>query len=61
MLNKLQGPTTDLATNALPQISSAAGELQTAAQSLNRLVNELQTSPRGALGKSAGEEMKVKP
>jgi phospholipid/cholesterol/gamma-HCH transport system substrate-binding protein len=61
MLNKLQGPTTDLATNALPQISSAAGDLQTAAQSLNRLVNELQTSPRGALGKSVGEEMRVKP
>jgi phospholipid/cholesterol/gamma-HCH transport system substrate-binding protein len=61
MLNKLQGPTTDLATNALPQISSAAGELQTAAQSLNRLVNDLQTSPRGALGKPAGAEIEVKP
>jgi len=61
MIDKLQGPTSDFATNGLPQITAAVVELQTAAQSLNRLVNEVQASPSSALGKPAGEEMKVKP
>jgi phospholipid/cholesterol/gamma-HCH transport system substrate-binding protein len=61
MIDKLQGPTADFANNGLPQITSAIVELQTAAQSLQRLVNEIQRSPSGALGKPAAEEVKVKP
>ena len=61
MVDKLQGPTADLANNGLPQITSAVVELQRAAESLQRLVNEIQRSPSGALGKPAAEEMKVKP
>jgi phospholipid/cholesterol/gamma-HCH transport system substrate-binding protein len=61
MIDKLQGPTTDFATNGLPQITAAVIELQQTAQSLTRLVDELQTSPASALGKPAGEEIKVKP
>ena len=61
MVDKLQGPTSDFANNGLPQITAAIVELQTAAQSLQRLVNEIQRSPSGALAKPASEEVKVKP
>jgi len=61
MIDKLQGPTSDFATNGLPQITSAVIELQSAAQSLSRLVNEIQSSPPSVLGKPAGQEIKVKP
>ena len=61
MVDKLQGPTADFASNGLPQITAAVVELQSAAQSLQRLVNEIQRSPTGALGKAAAEEVKVKP
>ncbi|HEX5263935.1 MAG TPA: MlaD family protein [Phenylobacterium sp.] len=61
MIDKLQGPTTDFANNGLPQITASIYELQRAAQSLERLVNEIQKSPTGALGKGPAEEVKVKP
>ena len=61
MVDKLQGPTADFANNGLPQITSAVVELQRAAESLERLVNEIQKSPTGALGKPPAEEVKVKP
>lgn len=61
MVDKLEGPTSDFATNGLPQISSAVIQLQQAAESLQRLVDDVQSSPTGALGKAPAEEMKVKP
>jgi phospholipid/cholesterol/gamma-HCH transport system substrate-binding protein len=61
MIDKLQGPTSDFANNGLPQITAAVVELQRAAESLERLVSEIQRSPTGALGKPAAEEVKVKP
>lgn len=53
MIARLQAPTTDFATNGLPQITAAVIQLQSAAESLERLVNEVQSSPTGALGKAA--------
>jgi phospholipid/cholesterol/gamma-HCH transport system substrate-binding protein len=61
LMAKLQAPTTDFATTGLPQITAAVIELQSAAESLERLVNEIQRSPSAALGKPAAKEMKVKP
>lgn len=61
MIDKLQGPTSDFANNGLPQITASVYELQKAAQSLERLVNEIQKSPSGALGKGPAGELKVKP
>jgi phospholipid/cholesterol/gamma-HCH transport system substrate-binding protein len=61
MIDKLQAPTADFANNGLPQITAALVELQRAAESLERLANEIQRSPTGALGKPAAEEVKVKP
>ncbi len=59
MISRLQAPTTDFATNGLPQITAAVIQLQSAAESLERLVNEVQASPTGALGKARGEDLKV--
>lgn len=61
MVGNLEGPTQDFATNGLPQITAAVIELQNAAKSLQGLLNEVQSSPTGALGKPAGEDIKVKP
>jgi len=59
MIDRLQAPTADFATNGLPQITAAVIQLQNAAESLERLVNEVQSSPTGALGKGRAEEVKV--
>ena len=61
LMAKLQAPTTKFATTGLPQITAAVIDLQNAAESLERLVNEIQRSPTGALSKPAAEEVKVKP
>jgi phospholipid/cholesterol/gamma-HCH transport system substrate-binding protein len=61
LMDKLEGPTSEFATNGLPQITASVLELQQAAQALQRLLNDIQSSPTGALGKAAGEEVKVKP
>jgi phospholipid/cholesterol/gamma-HCH transport system substrate-binding protein len=61
LIDKLQGPTADFANNGLPEITNAIVELQRAAESLERLVSEIQKSPTGVLGKAAAEEVKVKP
>ncbi|THD78236.1 MAG: MCE family protein [Phenylobacterium sp.] len=60
MIDKLQGPTSDFATNGLPQITSTVVQLRSAAEALERLVNEVETSPTGALSKAPAEDVKVK-
>jgi phospholipid/cholesterol/gamma-HCH transport system substrate-binding protein len=60
-LGKLQGPTTDFATNGLPRISSAIVSLQTAAESLNRVINDIEQNPQGILNKPPAKEIKVNP
>jgi len=59
MISRLQGPTADFATNGLPQVTGAVIQLQSAAESLERLINEVQSNPTGALGKAKAEEVKV--
>jgi len=61
LMAKLQGPTSEFATTGLPQITAAVIQLQSATEALERLVNEIQRSPTGALGKGAADEIKVKP
>jgi phospholipid/cholesterol/gamma-HCH transport system substrate-binding protein len=61
MVEKLQGPTSDFAANGLPQVTAAVIQLQQSAQALERLVNEVQSSPSSVIGKPAAQEMKVKP
>ena len=61
LVDKLQGPTSDFATNGLPEITQSVIELQSSARALERLLDDIQSNPSGALGKSTGEEIKVKP
>ena len=61
LMDKLQGPTTDFANNGLPQVTSAVIQMRSAAQALERLVNEIEASPTGTLGKAPSEDVKVKP
>ncbi|HET6970465.1 MAG TPA: MCE family protein, partial [Phenylobacterium sp.] len=59
MIARLQGPTSDFATNGLPQVTAAVIQLQSAAESLERLVNDIEASPTSTLGKGAAQEVKV--
>jgi len=61
MIGQLQGPTSDFAANGLPQLTEAVGSLKTTADSLDRLLREVEANPRGAVGKAPAQEMKVKP
>ena len=61
LIGKLEGPTTDFATNGLPQLSSAIGSLQTATESLNRVLNEAERSPGALISKPPSKEIEVKP
>lgn len=61
MIATLKGPTSDFATNGLPQIQSAVTSLQGAAESLERLANEIESSPRALISKQPSKEIKVKP
>jgi phospholipid/cholesterol/gamma-HCH transport system substrate-binding protein len=60
MLAKLQGPTSDFATNGLPQLTATITSLQQTSRSLDTLARELQQSPQGALAKPPAKELKVK-
>jgi len=60
MLNGLKGPTTDFAKNGLPQLTATVSSLRQAADSLNRLSNELEQSPQGVLSKGPDKEVQVK-
>jgi phospholipid/cholesterol/gamma-HCH transport system substrate-binding protein len=59
MLDRLRAPTTDFATHGLPQITQSLIQLQSTAESLERLLNDIQSSPAGALAKPSANEVKV--
>jgi len=61
LIAKLQGPTADFANTGLPQLTSAVASLREAAESLNRLSNELEQSPQGVLSRGPAKEVQVKP
>jgi phospholipid/cholesterol/gamma-HCH transport system substrate-binding protein len=61
MVSRLEGPTSDFASTGLPQLSSAIVTLQSAAESLDRLVGEVEQNPRGLVGKAPAKEVEIKP
>ena len=61
MVAKLQGPTTDFATNGLPQLTATMGSLQRATDNLNGLLSDVRNDPRGLVGKPPAKEVEVKP
>lgn len=60
-LGKLQGPTTDFATTGLPRISAAIIALQQAAESLSRVVDDIERNPQGIIGKAPAKQVELKP
>ena len=61
MIGRLQGPTTDFATNGLPQLTSTIASLQQTSEQLNGLIADVRKSPSGLLSKPPAKEVKVKP
>jgi|SRR5579871_157172 len=61
MISKLEGPTSDFANNGLPQLTATVESLRRAADSLDRLSNQLQSSPQGLLNKPPPKQVEVKP
>ncbi len=60
-LAAVKGPAGDFATNTLPQVQQTIVSLQGTADSLNRLVNEIEQSPQQLLAKEPSKEVQVKP
>lgn len=60
-VDKLQGPTSDFATNGLPRISEAIVALQRAAESLDRVVQDIESNPQGVIAKPPARERELKP
>jgi phospholipid/cholesterol/gamma-HCH transport system substrate-binding protein len=60
-VDKLQGPTTDFATSGLPRISQAIISLQKAAESLDRVVQEIEANPQGVISKAPAKQRQVNP
>ncbi len=58
---RLQGPTENFATTGLPQLSSAISSLQRATDHLDRVLSEVESNPRGVLGKAPAKEVEVRP
>ena len=61
LMAKLEGPTTNFATNSLPELSRTIVSLQQTSASLGALVQQVQQSPQQALGKPPAKEIEVKP
>jgi phospholipid/cholesterol/gamma-HCH transport system substrate-binding protein len=60
-LSRLSGPAGDFAANGLPQLSRTIITLQAAAESLDRLVGEVEQNPRQLLSKSPAKTVQVQP
>jgi phospholipid/cholesterol/gamma-HCH transport system substrate-binding protein len=57
----LQGPATQFATTGLPELSRTITTLQTTAEDLDRVVNQVERNPRALLTKPPAKELQVQP
>jgi phospholipid/cholesterol/gamma-HCH transport system substrate-binding protein len=61
MIGKLKGPTSDFATNGLPQLTTAIASLETTTRHLDQLITEIQRDPRAFINKPPAKAVEVKP
>jgi phospholipid/cholesterol/gamma-HCH transport system substrate-binding protein len=61
LVARLDGPTTAFATTGLPQLTSAIVSLRQTAESLDRLVSEIEQNPQALVSKTPAKEVQVKP
>lgn len=55
----VQGPVGDFAANGLPRFAAAIQSLEEAAESLDRLVDDVRSSPRDFIGRPQSRELEV--
>lgn len=60
-LKTVTGPASDFAVTGLPQLTRSVVTLQQAAESLDRLVGEVERNPQQFVGKAPAKELVVKP
>ena len=58
-VGQITGPAADFAQTGLPQITESAQTLQEAAESIQRLTDQLNQSPRSLIGRRPAREMEV--
>ena len=58
-IDQITTPTAEFARTGLPQITSSVVQLQSAAESVERLTDEINRSPRGLLGRGRGREVEI--
>lgn len=61
MMAKLKGPTTDFASNGLPQLTAEIAELRKTTRDLDRLLEEVEHDPRSFVAKPPAKQVEVKP
>ena len=61
LMDRSEGPAGDFATTGLQQITTAGASLQQAADSLDRILGEIQQSPQGLFNKPPAREIEVQP
>ena len=61
MIGKLDGPTSEFADTGLPQLTRAITSLQATAESLDRLLGEVEQNPAGVVSKPPAREVEVQP
>jgi phospholipid/cholesterol/gamma-HCH transport system substrate-binding protein len=61
LMARLQGPTSEFASQGLPELTAAAVSLQQTSDALRRLIDEASRSPQGLIGKAPSKEIEVKP
>jgi phospholipid/cholesterol/gamma-HCH transport system substrate-binding protein len=61
LIKKLDGPTTEFATNGLPQVSASLLSLQRTLDHLDQVLGDVEADPRGIVGKARAKEIEVKP
>ena len=57
----IKGPTVEFTSTGLPQLSATIIQMQRTAESLSRLVDDIQQNPRQLLGKPAANKVELKP
>lgn len=60
-IKTITGPANDFAVTGLPQLTRSVTTLQQAAESLDRLVGEVERNPQQFVGKAPAKELQVKP
>lgn len=61
MIEKLSGPTSEFATNGLPQATQSLQALEEAAEALERLVTQIESNPTSLVSKAPAKEIEVQP